>query len=104
MPHCKPLIMTLLLIVGCGYTVDEYTVGQAEAICTLYDDCAIIGTFEDFQTYDTCLDHIQAQQESVACDAFDKKSAEDCIDGVNQMDCYALQDQAWPAACDKVCP
>ncbi len=90
------------LAMGCNkYKQDDFLVDHPVAICTLYDQCAVIDTFEEFQTYDDCVTSLSSA--GSGCDGYDRDAAWSCVDGVNQMDCTALDEEAWPSACDNIC-
>ena len=46
----------------------------------------------------------QVDEAAGRCPEYDKKVALDCVNAINQMQCQAIYDDAWPAACNQVCP
>lgn len=100
------LVLTALLLGGCGYKQDEFATDYSTAVCTLYTDCAVLTEVEGYADLASCKADIAKQVDAEAgrCPDYDKQVALDCVNGINQMDCPALIDNAWPNACNQVCP
>lgn len=94
----------LLTLLACAYPAEDFAVDMADAVCGIYDECGYLDTF-GFTSADECATTVQQSYdpEQIDCAEYDKKKAEECVDGVIQMSCQDLYDSAWPTACDERC-
>lgn len=98
-------VLTLALV-ACGYPQEDFAVDYTAAVCQLYQDCEVMTTLAGHETRGECNAAVLAQVDEAAgrCPDYDKKVALDCVNAINQMQCQAIYDDAWPAACSQVCP
>lgn len=98
------MLTLILLQLGCSYPADRFAEEMAQATCTLYQDCGYLELF-GFSSFDECTAAVQANYdpETVECPDYDRKSALECVDGVQAMTCVDLADSVWPAACAQRC-
>jgi len=95
-----PLLVGLL---ACGgYPVEDFNVDIAASTCTLYQQCEYLDVF-GFDSLDACTTTVQQSYEGVACPAYDKDLAEQCVQGVDAMSCDDLYANTWPQACADRC-
>lgn len=98
--------MLALMMMACGYQQDEFSVDYTAAVCQLYEDCEVLTTLAGYETRGECNGAVIATVDEARgrCPDYDKKIALDCVNGINQMKCQAIYDDAWPQACSQVCP
>lgn len=89
---------------ACAYPAEDFAVDMAQATCSLYEECGYLDSF-GFASADECATTVEQSYDPtvVDCPDYDKKKAEECVEGVTQMSCQDLYDQAWPQVCAERC-
>ena len=99
-----PTLGLLGLIQGC-YTQKRFADEYAEATCLLYSDCEVLDIYTEYDGIEGCTSGISEviQPATAECSAYDNRTAHDCVDGINEMDCQDLYDNVYPDACYTYC-
>ena len=96
----------VLGMAACGYPQEDFSADYSAAVCRLYADCKVLSTLTGHEGVPACEADITKSISADAgrCPDYDRKAAEQCVNSINQMQCQAIYDNAWPEACSRACP